>query len=92
MGRGDPSTLKNSAEFEHNSIFYLSTMANSNGHRLYTTDIAEKTRQKIRFDPLHPEFIRQEEEEVDEFEEDIGMSKTGTKRKHVRTDVDHTIH
>ena len=63
-------------------------MANSNGRSLYATEIAEEKRQKIRFDPLHPEFIRQEEEEVDEFEEDVGMSKTGAKRKNVRIDVD----
>jgi CD2 antigen cytoplasmic tail-binding protein 2 len=43
--------------------------------------------QTVRFDPLNPTVIQQEEDEVDEFAEDIGLSKAGTKRKQVRTDV-----
>jgi CD2 antigen cytoplasmic tail-binding protein 2 len=58
---------------------------------LYTTERAAENKRKTRFDPLRPEFIRQDEEEADEFEEDIGMSKTGAKRKKVRTDVSSTI-
>jgi hypothetical protein len=54
---------------------------------LYTTERAAENKRKTRFDPLHPEFIRQDEEEGDEFDEDIGISKTGAKRKKVRTDV-----
>jgi len=54
----------------------------------YTTEQAEENRKKPRFDPLHPTFIRpDEEEEQDEFEEDVGLSRAGTKRKQVRTDV-----
>jgi hypothetical protein len=56
-------------------------------HSLYTTERAAENKRKTRFDPLNPGFIRQDEEEVDEFEEDIGMSKTGAKRKKVRTAV-----
>lgn len=54
---------------------------------LFTTEQAEENRKKPRFDPLHPTFIRPDEEEVDEFEEDVGLSRAGTKRKQVRTDV-----
>jgi hypothetical protein len=55
---------------------------------LYTTEEAEENRKKPRFDPLHPNFIRpDEEEEQDEFEEDVGLSRAGAKRKQVRTDV-----
>ena len=50
------------------------------------------TRKKVRIDPTNPAFIRQDqEEEVDEFEEDIGLSNKGIKRKTVRTDVDLSI-
>jgi CD2 antigen cytoplasmic tail-binding protein 2 len=59
----------------------------SNLSNLYTTELTEENKRKTRFDPLHPEFIRQEVEEGDEFEEDIGISRSGTKRKNVRTDV-----
>jgi hypothetical protein len=48
---------------------------------------AEDKRNETRFDPLHPEFIRADVEEEDEFEEDVGISKAGAKRKHVRTVV-----
>src|ERR1700738_3355684 len=54
---------------------------------LYMTERAAENKRKTRFDPHHPEFIRQDEDEADEFEEDVGMSKTGAKRKQVRTDV-----
>jgi hypothetical protein len=55
---------------------------------LYSTEQAEENRSKPRFDPLHPTFIRpDQEEEQDEFEEDVGLSRAGTKRKQVRTDV-----
>src|SRR5271163_2037907 len=65
-------------------------MEKSNGKDLFTTKQAEENRKKTRFDPIHPGFIRQVEEEKEEreaaFEEDIGISRTGQKRKHVRTD------
>lgn len=58
-------------------------------HSPYTAEKANRTSQP-RFDPLHPEFIRQDEEgstEFQEFEEDVGLSRTAVKRKHVRTVV-----
>lgn len=58
---------------------------------LYTTEQAEQNRRKPRFDPLNPQFIRPDEEEEAEedagFVDDVGLSKTGAKRKKVRTDV-----
>ncbi len=58
---------------------------------LYTTVQAEENRRKPRFDPLNPQFIRPDEEDEAEedagFVDDVGLSKTGTKRKKVRTDV-----
>jgi hypothetical protein len=60
-------------------------------HRLYATEQAEENRRKPRFDPLNPQFIRPDEEDEAEedagFVDDVGLSKTGTKRKKVRTDV-----
>src|SRR5579859_1838892 len=60
----------------------------SNGARkILGNDGDDGEKKKPRFDPLHPEFIRADnEEEADEFEEDIGMSRTGAKRRKVRTD------
>jgi len=53
------------------------------------SETREENRQKTRFDPLHPEFIRpDEDDEVDEFEQDIGLSR---KRKTVRTDVSYPL-
>lgn len=53
------------------------------------SETREENRQKTRFDPLHPEFIRpDEDDEVDEFEQDIGLSR---KRKTVRTDVSYQL-
>lgn len=54
----------------------------------YSSDIAEENRHQIRIDPNRPGFIRADEDEAaDEFEEDVGLSKAGVKRKHVRTDA-----
>jgi CD2 antigen cytoplasmic tail-binding protein 2 len=58
----------------------------------YSSETAEENRQQIRIDPNRPGYIRADEDDgADEFEEDIGLSKAGVKRKHVRTDVDYTI-
>jgi hypothetical protein len=60
-------------------------MSNTN---LYTSELAEENKKKTRFDPLRPGYIRPDEDEpLDEFEEDIGISRTGNKRKKVRADV-----
>ena len=67
-------------------------MANLADKSLFTTETAEENRNKIRIDPNNPAFIRQDQdEEADEFEEDIGLSNKGIKRKIVRTDVDPSI-
>jgi CD2 antigen cytoplasmic tail-binding protein 2 len=69
-----------------------SEMANLTDKSFFTTEMAEENRKKVRIDPTNPAFIRQDQEEqVDEFEEDIGLSKKGIKRKNVRTDVDPSI-
>jgi hypothetical protein len=63
-------------------------MADDIDRSLFTTEATEENKRKTRFDPIHPGFIRrQDEEEADEFEQDIGISKTAIKRKNVRTDV-----
>lgn len=54
---------------------------------LYTTAVHEEDKQQARFDPLNPTVIRQKAEEIDEFEEDIGLSRAGAKRRKVRKDV-----
>src|SRR5271170_6778824 len=67
-------------------------MANLTDKSLFTTEMAEENRKKVRIDPTNPAFIRQDQqEEADEFEEDIGLSKKGIKRRNVRTDVDPSI-
>jgi len=54
----------------------------------YSSEIAEENRHQVRIDPNRPGFIRADEDQaVDEFEEDVGLSKAGVKRKHVRTDA-----
>ena len=62
-------------------------MAHHISPNLYTTELAEENRKQTRFDPLHPEFIRADVEETNEFEEDVGLSRAGAKRKNVKTDV-----
>jgi CD2 antigen cytoplasmic tail-binding protein 2 len=58
----------------------------------YSSETAEQNRQQIRIDPNRPGYIRADEDDAaDEFEEDIGLSKAGVKRKHVRTDVAYTL-
>ena len=57
---------------------------------VYKSETTQTKQKNPRFDPLHPGYIQQEEEgstEFQEFEEDIGISRTAIKRKHVRTDV-----
>jgi hypothetical protein len=50
--------------------------------------MTEESKRKTRFDPLHPEFVRPDhDDDADEFEEDVGLSRAGAKRKQVRTDV-----
>jgi len=54
----------------------------------YSSETAEESRHQVRIDPNRPGFIRADEDGApDEFEEDVGLSKAGVKRKHVRTDV-----
>ena len=58
----------------------------------YSSETAEQNRHQIRIDPNRPGFIRADEDDAaDEFEEDVGLSKAGAKRKHVRTDVDGSL-
>jgi hypothetical protein len=58
----------------------------------YSSETAEENRQQIRIDPNRPGYLRANEDNAaDEFEEDIGLSKAGVKRKHVRTDVEYTL-
>ena len=77
----------------HQSIILLANhqLSARMSRNLYTTDQAEENRRKPRFDPLNPQFIRPDEEEDAEedagFVDDVGLSKTGAKRKKVRTDV-----
>lgn len=67
-------------------------MANLSDKSLFATEMAEENRKKVRIDPNNPAFIRQDQEdEADEFEEDVGISKKGVKRKNVRTDVHPSI-
>jgi hypothetical protein len=56
---------------------------------LYSTEQARENKRKARFDPLHPAFIRQDvdDEDADEFEDDVGLSRQNVKRKQVRVDV-----